>query len=168
VSTEVQTRRQEIADQESEEDKRLATRKRVSDGNKKLSKVAKGVGVQRFGIFHDAGQRALYGGLGAADVKAMKQIPDKDELLDRIGRAELAMHEFRITQTEQKIVNEGIAGEEPAINAHRQVGLKVRQTVREIGGTMPENLPAEPSIKKIEAQRKRALKGNAKPKELPG
>jgi DNA-damage-inducible protein D len=162
----IQTRRQEIADQQTEDDKRLETRRRVREGNTKLSKVAYGAGVRRFAIFHDAGQKALYGGLSAIEVKALKQIPTGHDLLDRIGRAELAMHEFRITQTEQKIVNEGIQGEEPAIRAHGEVGRKVRQTVREIGGTMPENLPPAPPIKQIEAQRKKALK--AKTKELPG
>jgi DNA-damage-inducible protein D len=161
----VQTRRQEIEDSRSEDEKRLEVRKRVSDGNRKLSKVAYGAGVRKFGVFHDAGQKAMYGGLSGAEVKAIKQIPVNDNLLDRIGRAELAMHEFRIVLTEQKIVNEGIAGEEPAIHAHRQVGQKVRRTVQEEGGTLPERLAAAPPIKQIAAQQRKALKGKSKGKQ---
>jgi len=96
--------------------------------------------------------------MGLAAIKSRKGIPTKDDLLDRAGRAELAANEFRITQTEEKISNERVKGEDNAIRAHRQVGEHVRATIKKIGGTMPENLPAEPSIRKLTLKTRRKLK----------
>ena len=90
----VQTRKQEIQDDQTDDEKREALRDRVRDANGKLNGVAKDAGVQRFGICNDAGYKGLYGGLGASDIKAVKGIPSTDDLLDRCGRAELAMNEF--------------------------------------------------------------------------
>jgi DNA-damage-inducible protein D len=121
----------------------------VKDANKKLVGAAKAAGVTRFPIFQDAGYKGLYGGYGVADVKRIKGIPSTDELLDCIDREELAAHEFRATQTEAKLKREGIRGEQLAINTHFDVGKRVRQAIKDIQGTMPEKLPAVPSIKRL-------------------
>lgn len=113
--------------------------------------------LTRFGLFNDAGYRGLYG-MRLSDIKAYKRISARDDLLDCAGRAELAANEFRITQTEQKIVRERLAGEPRAIDTHFKVGREVRQTIDRLGGTMPENLPGEPSIKKVLAKKKRQAK----------
>ena len=146
----VQTRRQEIFDEQELLEKRLELRKRVTNANKALNATAKTAGVQNYGVFHDAGYRGLYG-MGLADIKLKKGIDG--DLLDHAGRAELAANEFRITQTEQKITRENIVGEQGAINTHKKVGMEVRETIKKIGGTMPEDLPPEPSIKKIEGKK---------------
>ena len=146
----VQTRRQELSDQE----KRLQLRERVRKSNKLLAGTARSVGVTRFAVFNDAGYRGLYG-MGLADIKARKGIPPKEDLLDCAGRAELAANDFRATQTQQKIEREGIRGEGPAINAHRVVGQEVRAAIRRIGGTMPEDLPKEEPIRKLIAAQKK-------------
>ena len=109
-----------------------------------------------FGVFHDAGYKGLYGGRGLKEIKRVKGIGQSEDLLDCIGRAELAMNEFRITQTEEKLRAESIKGEQRAIDTHHQVGKKVREAVRKIGGTMPERHKAEPSVKKLAAASKRA------------
>ncbi len=103
---------------QTDDEKREALRDRVRDANRKLNGVAKDAGVQKFGIFNDAGYKGLYGGLGAFDIKAFKGIPSTDDLLDRCGRAELAMNEFRITQTEQKLVRDRTKDERSAVDAH--------------------------------------------------
>jgi DNA-damage-inducible protein D len=93
-------------------------------------------------------------------------IAAKEDLLDCAGRAELAANEFRVTQTQQKLERESIRGEGAAIHAHRSVGGEVRDAIRRIGGTMPEDLPKEVPIKKlIASQKKRAkkLEGTANP-----
>jgi DNA-damage-inducible protein D len=149
----VQTRRQEISDQE----KRIALRDRVRKGYKILHGTARGAGVTRFGLFNDAGYRGLYG-MGLADIKKRKNIPSREDLLDCAGRAELAANEFRVTQTQQKLERERIQGESAAINTHRAVGSEVREAIRRIGGTMPENLPQEEPIKKLIAAQKKAKK----------
>jgi DNA-damage-inducible protein D len=143
----VQTRSQEIEQSLTEQQRRLLIRNRVKDANKKLVGAAKAAGVKRFPIFQDAGYKGLYGGYGRDDVKRIKGIPATDELLDCIDREELAANEFRITQTEAKLKREGVQGEERAINAHFTVGKRVRQAIQDIHGTMPEKLPAVPSIK---------------------
>lgn len=140
----VQTRRQELSDQEA----RVALRDRVRMSNNVLFGTAKGAGVTRFPLFNDQGYRGLYG-MGLADIKRKKRIPAKDNLLDRAGRAELAANEFRITQTQQKLERERIHGEQAAMRVHREVGEEVRATINRIGGTLPEHLPVEESIKKI-------------------
>ena len=142
-----QTRRQELRDQE----KRIALRERVRRGNTVLAGTAVNAGVKRFGIFTDAGYRGLYG-MGLKEIKTRKRLAPSADLLDRAGHAELAANEFRITQTQQKLERERIQGEELAIAAHRTVGAEVRDAIQRIGGTMPEDLPIEPPIKKVIAE----------------
>ncbi len=95
--------------------------------------------------------------MGLAKIKRRKGLSRKDNLLDRAGRTELAANEFRITQTEDKIFRENIVGEDKAIKAHFHIGQTVRDTINKIGGTMPENLPPEPSIKKLTSKRRKAI-----------
>jgi DNA-damage-inducible protein D len=154
----IQTRRQEVSDQMTEEKRRLLLRDRVKDANKMLNATAMKAGVQKFGVFHDAGYRGLYG-LSQAEIKAKKGIPDKDKLLDRIGPTELAANFFRVTQAKDKIDRDRINTERDAINTHQQVGATVRRTIKDLGGTPPENLPAAPPIK--------ALKGGTNRLALP-
>jgi DNA-damage-inducible protein D len=152
----VQTRRQEAFDKQLEEEPRIQLRDRVRIANRRLSGVAKKSGVQEYALFHDAGYRGLYG-MGLRSIKAKKGIDQKEDLLDRAGRAELAANEFRITQTEQKILRENIQGDFKAQEAHREVGQEVRTAIRKIGGTMPEDLPAEASIKKLKSKKQQEL-----------
>ncbi len=152
----VQTRRQEIFDKLTERERRIQLRDRVKRANIRLSSTAKQAGVQKYAIFHDAGYRGLYE-MGVIDIKRKKGIPQNEDLLDRAGRTELAANEFRITQTEEKLVRDRISEERKAIDTHFDVGREVRATIKKLGGTMPENLPPEESIKKI---------GRKKPKEI--
>jgi DNA-damage-inducible protein D len=144
-----QTYKQEMEQALSEEQRRLLLRDRIRDANKKLFSAAKAAGVKRFGIFQDAGYKGLYGGLGRDDIKKKKGIPEEEELLDCIDREELAANEFRATQAEAKLKRDGVQGENKAIDTHFEVGKRVRKAIEEIHGTMPEKLPAVPSIKKL-------------------
>lgn len=145
----VQTRRQELNDQfGSDITKRIELRERVKDAVKHLGEAAKDAGVQNYALFHEAGYRGLYS-MGLTEIKQRKGLDPKENLLDRAGRAELAANEFRITQAEQIIKRDNVKGDINAREAHQKVGSAVRKTIKELGGTMPENLPAEPSIKKI-------------------
>jgi DNA-damage-inducible protein D len=152
----VQTRRQEVFDELTEAQKRIELRDRVTQHNKQLSAAAKKAGVasKMFGVFHDEGYRGLYG-MGLADIKRKKNIPESETLLDCAGRVELAANDFRITQTEQKLTVDNIRGQEAAIKTHRTVGREVRETIKKIGGPMPEDLPSEPHIKKLKAARRK-------------
>lgn len=152
----VQTRRQEIRDQE-DVTTRVELRERVKEANRALGSAAKNAGVQKYALFHDAGYKGLYG-MGLSDLKAHKRIDPNDDLLDRAGRVELAANEFRITQTEDKLRRDRVKGEVPAIQTHLDVGEAVRRTIRQLGGTMPEDLPAEASIKRLTSKRHRASK----------
>ena len=119
-----------------------------------------GVLSRSFGLFHRAGYEGLYGGLGPAEIKKLKGIQAKDDLLDRMGNVELAANNFRATQTADKLRREGVVGQTSAMEAHREVGGKIRELISEIGGTKPEELTAEPSIKSL-------LKGPRKKSGLP-
>jgi DNA-damage-inducible protein D len=157
----VQTRRQEISDQEMEEQRRLTIRSELRTHNSQLADAAKGAGViepRDYAIFQNHGYMGLYGGLGAQDIHARKGLKRGQQILDHMGSTELAANLFRATQAEEKLRREKITGKAKANQAHREVGAKVRQTIQELGGTMPEHLPVAESIKRLESKAKKALK----------
>ncbi len=159
----VQTRIQEQQEQLSNAERRLLLRERVRNANKSLASTAKSVGVQRYGLFQDAGYLGLYD-MHLADIKYRKGLDKKEDLLDRAGRTELAANEFRITQTEEKLKKDGINTETHAINTHLKVGKEVRNAIKEIGGKMPEDLIAEEPIKKLTSRLRKELKDKKIPK----
>ena len=154
----VQTRLQEIQQLQTyqqlktEEEKRMFLRKEMSEHNKHLAEAAKGAGVIDpidYAIFQNHGYMGLYGGLDAKGIHKRKGLKKSENILDHMGSTELAANLFRATQTEEKLNRENIKGKQKANQAHYKVGKKVRKTIQELGGTMPENLPAATSIKKI-------------------
>ncbi|MFI4985895.1 MAG: DNA damage-inducible protein D [Alphaproteobacteria bacterium] len=144
----LQTHRMEIQDRLPDRE-RVALRGKVKEANKALNDAAQQAGVKRFGLFHDAGYRGLYE-KGIKELRKFKRIGEKENPLDRAGLAELAANAFRITQTEQKITRTNIKGEQLAIDTHFHVGRHVRNTIKKIGGTLPENLRPERPIQEIE------------------
>lgn len=167
----VQARRQELTDDTagfnnlSEDQKRLAIRNELATHNKQLAAAAKDAGVATpldYAIFQDHGYKGLYGGMGAKNIHAHKNLKKSDKILDRMGSTELAANLFRATQTEEKLRRDNVQGKQYANQTHFNVGQKVRQTIEELGGTMPEDLPvAEKSIKQLEAEKKKQLKALA-------
>ena len=161
----IQTRRQELSDEEMEEQRRLAIRSELRMHNTQLADAAKDAGViepKDYAIFQNHGYMGLYNGLGAQDIHARKGLQRGEQILDHMGSTELAANLFRATQAEEKLRREKIVGKDKANKAHREVGAKVRQTIKELGGTMPENLPAAESIKRLESKAKKALKDKKK------
>jgi DNA-damage-inducible protein D len=156
----VQTRRQELADLENEDERRLLLREEIKIHNAKLAGAAKAAGVvaaRDYAIFQNHGYLGLYGGLGAQDIHRRKGLKKGQQTLDHMGSTELAANLFRATQTEEKLRRDNITGKEQANQTHREVGAKVRQTMRELGGTMPEDLPPAESIKKLQSKKRQAL-----------
>ena len=158
----VKTRQQELVenyDELSEDQKRLAIRSEMKRHNKQLADAAHGAGVEtplEYAIFQNYGYQGLYGGLSAKDIQQRKGLKKSENILDHMGSTELAANLFRATQTEEKLRREQIQGKELANSVHYQVGRKVRQTIKELGGTMPEDLPTPPkSIKQIEKEQKK-------------
>lgn len=160
----VKTREQELSEQDdfsqlSEDQKRLAIRGELTVHNKSLAEAAKNAGVettQDFAIFQNKGYQGLYGGLGAKQIHERKGLKKSQNILDHMGSTELAANLFRATQTDEKLRRENIQGKAAANKTHFEVGKKVRQTIEELGGTMPEDLPTpEKSIKQIEKESKR-------------
>ena len=155
----VQTRKQEITRQEyeqlSEDEKRLYTRQNVKDKNKYLFNTAKSSGVKNYGRFNNYGYRGLYNGETAKDIANRKGISEKEDILDYMTSTELAANLFRITQTDEVLKNKNINNENAACITHHNVGQAVRQTIKKIGGTMPEDLPTPTkSAKQIEKEKK--------------
>jgi DNA-damage-inducible protein D len=155
----VQTRIQEIQQMDAynklstEEEKRLFLRNEMSKHNIYLAAAAKNAGVQDgldYAIFQNHGYAGLYGGLDAKGIHKKKALKKSQHILDHMGSTELAANLFRATQTEEKLRNENIKGKQKANQTHYEVGKKVRQTIKEIGGTMPENLPIADSIKTVQ------------------
>lgn len=160
----MQTRRQELEDsakfaQLSEDDKRLAIRNELAAHNKYLAAAAKDAGVESsldYAIFQDHGYKGLYGGMGAKDIHATKGLKKSQKILDHMGSTELAANLFRATQTEEKLKRENVQGKKQANSTHYEVGAKVRQTIQELGGAMPEAMPTPAqSVKQIESAKKK-------------
>ena len=154
----VQTRKQELIEQahynqlKSEDERRLFLRDQLRIHNKKLAGAAKDAGVVTpvdYAIFQDHGYKGLYGGLGVKDIHGRKKLKKSQHILDHMGSTELAANLFRATQAEDKIRRDNVQGKEKANQTHHEVGTKVRQTIRELGGTMPEELPSTESIRRV-------------------
>ena len=163
----MQTRRQELQDsakfaQLPEDDKRLAIRNELAAHNKYLAAAAKDTGVETsldYAIFQDHGYKGLYGGMGAKDIHATKGLKKSQKILDHMGSTELAANLFRATQTEEKLKRENVQGKKQANSTHYEVGHKVRQTIQELGGAMPEDMPTPAqSVKQIESAKKKLEK----------
>ncbi|MBK9498645.1 MAG: DNA damage-inducible protein D [Leptospiraceae bacterium] len=163
----VQTRLQEIQQMDdynllkTEEDKRLFLRNELRKHNSQLAETAKGAGVIKsidYAIFQNHGYMGLYGGLDAKAIHQKKNLKKNQQILDHMGSTELAANLFRATQTEEKIRREKIKGKSNANKTHYEVGHKVRNTIKELGGAMPEDLPTENSIKLIEKPKDKTKK----------
>jgi DNA-damage-inducible protein D len=157
----IQTRRQELSDnnafqQLKEDEKRLAFRSELRAHNKLLVETAQQAGVkttQDFAIFQNHGYRGLYNGLDAKGIQRHKGLKKSQKILDHMGSTELAANLFRATQAEEKLRRDNIQGKNKANQTHFEVGKKVRQTIEDLGGTMPENLPvAEKSMRQLEKE----------------
>lgn len=161
----MQTRKQELQenfDSLSEEQKRLAIRKDLKEHNKHLVNAASDAGVKTaidYARFQNFGYKGLYGGLDAKGIHTKKGLEKNQKILDHMGSTELAANLFRATQTEDKLRREEIRGKENANNTHFEVGKVVRNTIKELGGTMPEDLPTPTkSIKELEKEEKQKKK----------
>ena len=159
----VQTRKQEISEKEysllTEDEKRFYQRDLTRKGNYSLNQTAKNAGVKNFDRFHNAGYKGLYNGENADDIAKRKGLRYREDILDNMGSDELIANLFRISQTEQKLKKDNIQTERDANKAHYEVGSKIRKTIKELGGTMPEDLPTpKKSLKQIEKENKKLLK----------
>lgn len=137
----------------NEDEKRLYLRDNVTSANKKLAEAAHGSGVstpEDFGIFQSFGYRGMYAGRSVKEIREVKGLPQKAQILDHMGSAELAANLFRITQTEEKLINENIRGKHLANTAHYEVGRMVREAMSKMSGVYPENLPVAPDVKKLQ------------------
>lgn len=160
----VKTRQQELIDnyeELTEDQKRLAIRQEMKRHNTALADAAHNAGVVEpidYAVFQNYGYKGLYGGLSAQDIKTRKGLKKSQDILDHMGSTELAANLFRATQTEEKLRRDNVQGKQNANRTHYEVGRKVRQTIKELGGTMPEDLPTPPkSIKQIESEQKKKL-----------
>ena len=155
----IQTRRQELLEIEyeklSEDQKRLYIRSLTKRGNYSLNQTAKNSGVRNFDKFHNYGYKGLYNGETANDIAKRKGLRYREDILDNMGSDELAANLFRISQTDQKLKNDKIHGENNANITHYKMGKDIRNFIKKQGGTMPEDLPTPgKSIKQIEKDNK--------------
>lgn len=163
----VKTRQQELIDNYeslTEDQKRLSIRSQMIEHNKSLVEAAYNAGViesKDFAIFQNYGYQGLYGGLGAKEIHSHKGLKKSQKILDHMGSEELAANLFRATQTDAKLRRENIQGKEHANQTHFDVGRKVRKTIEDLGGTMPEDLPTpSKSIKTLMSEERKRLKNS--------
>ena len=164
----IQTRRQELEDERIEEERRMLLREEMRLHNVQLADAARVAGVVEpidYAIFQNHGYMGLYGGLRTDDIHRRKGLKKSQKILDHMGSGELAANLFRATQAEDKLRRDNVQGKANANRTHQAVGAKVRQTIHELGGTMPEDLPAAESIKKIETKQRKQIGGTDAPTE---
>jgi DNA-damage-inducible protein D len=167
----IQTRRQELADGRIEDERRVLLREEMRRHNVQLADTARGAGVIEpidYAIFQNHGYRGLYGGLKQEDIHHRKGLKKSQKILDHMGSTELAANLFRATQAEEKLRRDEVKGKDAANRTHREVGAKVRKTIQELGGTMPEELPVVESIRKIETQQRKRLGATEPPTKKKG
>ncbi len=166
----LQTRRQELSDDKTfqklqEEEKRVFLRDELKEHNKQLVETAQQAGVESnldFAIFQNHGYKGLYGGLEAKDIHARKGLKKNQKILDHMGSTELAANLFRATQAEEKLRRDEVKGKAEANKTHYEVGKKDRKTIEDLGGTMPEDLPApKESVKQIKRKQDKRIKDNS-------
>ena len=155
----IQTRKQELSEKEynelTEDEKRLYQRNLTRKGNYSLNIAAKNAGVKNFDKFHNSGYKGLYNGETANDIAKRKKLRYREDILDNMGSDELIANLFRISQTEQKLKNENIKLEGKANETHYEVGKEIRNTIKRLGGTMPEDLPTpNKSLKELEKEKR--------------
>lgn len=163
----IQTRKQEINEREysalTEDEKRFYQRSLTKKGNYSLNQAAKKAGVKNYDKFHNCGYKGLYNGETADDIAKRKKLRYREDILDNMGSDELIANLFRISQTEQKLKRENIKTEKEANKAHYEVGSKIRNTIKELGGTMPEELPTpKKSLKELEKEKNNLIKSGYK------
>ena len=159
----IQTRKQELLEQEynslTEDEKRIYQRNQARKGNYNLNKTAVNSGVKDLARFHNAGYKGLYNGETANDIAKRKGLRYRGDILDNMGSDELIANLFRISQTNQKLINDNVQGEGNANDVHYNVGREVRNTIKRIGGTMPEDLPTpDKSLKELEKENNLIIK----------
>jgi len=166
----VQTRRQELADKLAalpEDQKRLILRSEMAIFNSQLAEAAQRAGVIEpfdFAIFQDHGYMGLYGGLRENDIHDRKGLAPREKILDYMVSEELGANIFRVTQTDAKLRREQVEGKDKANRTHYQVGREVRQTIKPLGGTMPEELPMpETSIQQLQHEEQKRLEAGLQP-----
>jgi len=155
----IQTRKQELSEKEysnlTEDEKRFYQRNLTKKGNYSLNIAAKNAGVKNFDKFHNCGYKGLYNGETADDIAKRKNLRYREDILDNMGSDELIVNLFRISQTEQKLTKESVGLENVANKVHYEVGKEIRNTIKKLGGTMPEKLPTpDKSLKELEKERK--------------
>ena len=155
----VQTRKMEINEKEysmlTEDEKRFYQRNLTKKGNYSLNQVAKQSGVKNFDKFHNYGYKGLYNEMTANDIAKKKGLRYREDILDNMGSDELIINLFRISQTEQKLQKDNIKTEKDANVTHYKVVSKIRDTIKELGGVLPEDLPTpNRSLKQIEKENK--------------
>ena len=158
----IQTRKQELSEKEysmlTEDEKRFYQRNLTRKGNYSLNMVARNVGVRNFDKFHNAGYKGLYNGETANDIAKRKKLRYREDILDNMNEDELVANLFRINQTKQKLLKDKVLGENNASDIHYEVGKKVRKAIKDIGGTMPEDMPTpKKSLKELEKENKKLI-----------
>ena len=158
----IQTRKQELTEKEysmlTEDEKRFYQRNLTRKGNYSLNMVARNVGVRNFDKFHNAGYKGLYNGETANDIAKRKKLRYREDILDNMNEDELVANLFHINQTKQKLLKDKVQGESNASDIHYEVGKKVRKAIKDIGGTMPEDMPTpKKSLKELEKENKKLI-----------
>ena len=163
----IQTRKQELLEEEynslTEDEKRFYQRDLTKKGNSSLNQTAKKVGVKNFDKFHNAGYKGLYNGETANDIAKRKKLRYREDILDNMGSDELIVNLFRISQTNQKLINDNVQGEGNANDVHFNIGKNIREVIAKNGGTMPEDLPTpDKSLKELEKENNNLIIKNRK------
>ena len=155
-----QTRKQELLEQREYEDKRLETRGKLKETEKKIERTIYERGIKlpvEFATFKNRHIEALYDGLSTSDLRIKRKIPPHRALADFDTHVELKAKDFSLAMTDHNIKQKNLKGMPQLTNEVVANSRATRQTLLS-RGIKPEDLRPEEDLKKIEQKRKKEVK----------
>ncbi len=152
----LQTRKQELIEQRIALSERFDARNKLTASETELSKLIyeRGVDDVGFARIRSKGDEALFGG---NDTKAMKiklNVPEHRPLADFLPTVTITAKNLATEITNFNVKKENLNGENHITGEHVKNNAKVRGLLVE-SGIVPENLPPEEDIKKLEKRVKK-------------
>jgi len=147
----LQTRKQELIEDRINLITRLEAREKLKESEKRLSQniYERGVDDKGFGRIRSKGDMALFGGNDTGTMKIRLGIKENRPLADFLPTVTIAAKNLAAEMTNHNVEQNDLYGEPSITREHIQNNESVRD-ILEQRGIVPEELPPEEDIKKLE------------------
>ena len=157
----VQTRKQEIIEEHIQLSERLKARNRLKESETEFSRIIYERGVDDKGIarIRSKGDKVLFGGHDTRQMKTRMNVPQSRPLADFLPTVTITAKNLATEITNFNVEKEDLQGERTITGEHELNNADVRELlVRR--GIVPEELPPEEDLKKLERRVKKQEKLN--------